>query len=289
LGLVVIVGGYGEEAVGTARLTYYEPAGNWLMMIAVLGIVATLVARLKPAPWGSPAPWVSLLGLLLITSLVLSYRRSFWIALAAGLLLVVLLGLSPGGRRLLLPVGLLAAVAIWVLGSVGFQAQTPVAERARSLAPSKLITSAEDRYRLDERANVLGEIRRRPVSGLGIAIPWRASVRPLGVEHEYGRDYVHFAALWYWAKLGLLGLAAYLSIIAAGLLLAWRTWRRCRGSTARAFGLASLCGIVGLLVMETTASFTGVDARFTVLFAAQLGLLAVLVRPQPSQWRRSPA
>jgi hypothetical protein len=122
-----------------------------------------------------------------------------------------------------------------------------------------------------------------------MAIPWRASVRPLGVEHEYGRDYVHFAALWYWAKLGLLGLAAYLSIIAAGLLLAWRTWRRCRGSTARAFGLASLCGIVGLLVMETTASFTGVDARFTVLFAAQLGLLAVLVRPQPSQWRRSPA
>jgi hypothetical protein len=32
------------------------------------------------------------------------------------------------------------------------------------------------------------------------------------------------------------------------------------------------------MVIETTGSFTGVDPRFTVLFAAQLGILAQAVR-----------
>ncbi len=32
------------------------------------------------------------------------------------------------------------------------------------------------------------------------------------------------------------------------------------------------------MVIDTTASFTGVDPRFTVLFATQVGLLALLGR-----------
>ena len=32
------------------------------------------------------------------------------------------------------------------------------------------------------------------------------------------------------------------------------------------------------MVIDTTASFTGVEPRFTVLFAAQVGLLALIVR-----------
>ena len=62
------------------------------------------------------------------------------------------------------------------------------------------------------------------------------------------------------------------------MILAWQAWRRSAEPVLRAFGLASLCGIAGLVAVETTASFTGVDARFTVLFAAQLGLLALIVR-----------
>jgi hypothetical protein len=61
-------------------------------------------------------------------------------------------------------------------------------------------------------------------------------------------------------------------------LLSWRTWRNNREPIFRCFGLASMCGVLGLLAIETTASFTGVDARFTVVFATQLGLLAALQR-----------
>ncbi len=271
-GLVEVLGHYGQSIEGSSTLTYYEPAANWLIMVALLAIFAAVLLRAGPPTWmlvGAP---------LLIASLVLSYRRSFWIATVLGLLLVLLLGTTSLGRRMLLPVGLVVVLAVWLLGTIHFQAQAPIVKRVESLSPSSLSTNAEDRYRLDERANVLGEIERHPIMGLGIRIPWEATVQPLSVEHEEGRQYVHFAALWFWLKLGILGLLAYWVTLIGTAVLSWRVWRRSEEPMLRAFGLASLCGLAGLVVLETTASFTGVDPRFTVLFAAQIGLLALLDR-----------
>lgn len=272
LGLVEVVGHYGEAVEGTATLTYYEPAANWLIMIASLAIFAAVLLRAHPPTWmliGAP---------LLVASLVLSYRRSFWIAGVLGALLVLSLGTTPVGRRMLVPAALAVGLSILLLGSIHFQGQLPVVKRVESLAPSHLTTNAEDRYRLDERANVLGEIARHPIAGLGMQVPWEASVQPLSVEHEEGRQYVHFAALWYWLKLGILGLLAYVAMLLGTAVLAWRVYRRSPEPMLRAFGLASLCGLAGLVAIETTASFTGVDPRFTVLLATQIGLLSMLER-----------
>jgi hypothetical protein len=272
LGLIEVAGHYGAPIEGTATLTYYEPVANWLIMIALLGVFAAVLARARPPLWtllGSP---------LLIACLALSYRRSFWIGAALGLLLVLVLGTSPTGRRLLLPACFGMAAAIWLLGSINFQSQLPLAKRVASLAPAKLEANLQDRYRLDERANVLGAIREHPLTGLGVTIPWPADVQPLSVEHEEGRQYVHFAALWFWLKLGVLGLFAYVGVLLGSMTLAWQVWRRSREPLLSVFGLASLCGLAGLVAIDTTASFTGVDARFTVLFGAQVGLLALLVR-----------
>jgi O-antigen ligase len=272
LGLIEVLGHYGASIEGRSTLTYYEPAANWLITVALLGVFAAILLRARPPVWmlvGAP---------LLIASLVLSYRRSFWIAAVLGCLLVLLLGLTPLGRRLLLPAALGIALAILLLGSIHFQGQLPVVKRVESLSPTHLSTNVEDRYRLDERANVLGEIGRHPITGLGLRIPWEATVQPLSVEHEEGRQYVHFAALWFWLKLGILGLVAYLAVLLGSATLAWRVWRRSVEPGLSAFGLACLCALAGLLVIETTASFTGIDARFTVLLGAQIGLLALLER-----------
>jgi O-antigen ligase len=110
-------------------------------------------------------------------------------------------------------------------------------------------------------------------------VPWTATVRPLPQEHPNGRQYVHFAALWFWLKLGILGLFAYIGILTGGIRLSIQAWRRGREPLLRAFALASMCGIVGVIVLDTTASFTGVDQRFTVLVGVQLGLIAALARP----------
>ncbi len=270
IGLVEVAGHHGLSIEGASTLTYYEPAANWLIMIAILTIFAAVLARARLPLWmllGSP---------LLIVCLVLSYRRSFWIGAVLGLLLVLLLGTSPAGRRLLLPAGLGLVAAIWLLGSINFQSQLPVVKRVTSLAPTRLEANVEDRYRLDERANVLGAIGEHPITGLGVTIPWTAAVQPLSVEHEEGRQYVHFAALWFWLKLGVLGLCAYVGLILGSMWVAWEAWRGSREPLLRAFALASLCGIAGLVAIDTTASFTGVEPRFTLLFGMQVGLLALL-------------
>jgi O-antigen ligase/polysaccharide polymerase Wzy-like membrane protein len=275
LGLVELAAHLGSPIEGVAQLTYYEPTANWLIMIALLSVFAAVLTRAKPPLWmlaASP---------LLVACLVLSYRRSFWIAAVLGLLLVLMLGTSPVGRRLLVPAGLGVVLAIWLLGSINFQNQSPIVKRVASLAPSKLEANAEDRYRLDERADVLAEIWAHPATGLGVTIPWAATAQTLPLESAQegaGRQYVHFAALWFWLKLGVLGLFAYIGVMFGSMWVAWQAWRKSSEPLLRAFALASLCGMAGLLVMDTTASFTGVEPRFTVLFAAQVGLLALIAK-----------
>jgi O-antigen ligase len=278
LGLIEVAGNYGEAIEGASTLTYYEPVANWLIMMAILVLFAAVLARARLPLW------MLLSSPLLIACLALSYRRSFWIGAAVGLLLVLLLGISPSGRRLLMPACLGVVAGIWLLGSISFQSQLPIVKRVASLAPSKLEANVQDRYRLDERANVLNAIREHPITGLGVAIPWAADAQPLSVDHgQEARQYVHFAALWYWLKLGLLGLFAYVAMMVGSMLLAFQVWRRSREPPLSVFGLASLCGMAGLVVIDTTASFTGVDGRFTVLFATQVGLLALLARTAGSQ------
>jgi len=272
LGLVVMATGGSVELDGGTHLTYYEPTANWLILLALLGTVAAIAGGMPKERWmaiGVP---------LLTASLLLSYRRSFWIAAVLGLLLVLLLGTSPRGRRVVGPALVMVAAAIWLVGSIEFQAQTPLASRVQSLSPSQLQMNAEDRYRLDERVNVIAEIERHPIVGIGLQRGWVASARPLPVEHVDGRLYVHFGLLWWWMKLGVLGAIAFVAVLLCAMLLAWRAWRRNQQPLLRCFGLASLCSFAGLVAIETTASFTGVDARFTVLVAAQLGLLATLAR-----------
>lgn len=272
IGMIEILGHHGVMVEGRTLLTYYEATANWTIMCALLGLVALGLSRVRPPTW-------ALAGVpLLIACLLLSYRRSFWIATVLALLLLALLASSASGRRLFIPAGLLLAVAIWgVSSSANLQnSSSPIVQRVASLTPSKLESNAEDSYRLDERTNVIAEIEAEPVTGLGLLVPWSASHRTLSVEHESGREYVHFAALWFWLKLGILGLFAYVAMLAAGVILAVRVWRAGHGPAISAFGLMSATAIVGLAVMETTATFTGVEARFTVVLGTQIGLLALL-------------
>ena len=79
-------------------------------------------------------------------------------------------------------------------------------------------------------------------------------------------------------KLGILGLLAYLAVMASMLAMSWQVWRRSTDPLFSAVGLAVLCGLLALAVVETVGSFTGVDPRFTALFGALGGLIAVMRR-----------
>jgi O-antigen ligase len=271
IGVLALLSGTGARAFeGGEHLTYYEPTANFLAMLLLLGLVAAGIRRL-PVGWRL---WLA--GAITLLSLVLSFRRSFWIGTVAAIPILVLIATGRTGRRLLVPAATLVAVALYVMfssGAINASVDSPVGKRLTSLSPSKLSANPEDRYRIDERRNVVAELRDHPVAGLGMAQPWAARY-PLSVEHEGGRFYVHFAALWWWLKMGVLGLVAYLGVIAAGVVLGLRIWRRATDEVIRVGGLATAMAFVGLALAEATATFLGAELRMTAIAGAFLGLLA---------------
>ena len=266
LGLLAVAGGAGFAVEG-GIITYYEPIANWLMLMFLLGVLA---ARVRDVPMPG---WVSWAVPLVVLSFLLSYRRSFWLAAAFAVVLVLIVASRRRGRAVLAigAVGLLLVLAGTLTLGRSSEVQSPVVERARSLQPERLASTSADRYRLDEQDNVIADLRAHPLTGLGMNVPWTAR-HPLSEEHD--RNYVHVVALWYWLKLGILGLIAFAWLYAMALLTAFRVWAKHPDARIRVGALAAAGGLVALAIVELTASFTGVEPRLTTGFGAVLGWVA---------------
>lgn len=284
IGVLAVAGNTGSQALaGESHLTYYEPTANFLSMLVLLGLVAAAFA-------GAHLGWRKAAGALVALSLLLSFRRSFWIGTVATLPVLMLVASGRTARRLFLPAVAVIAVAVYALiasGALGQSLDSPVGKRLTSLSPSQLVSNPEDRYRLDERKNVLATLGDHPVAGLGMARPWPARY-PLSVEHEGGRNYVHFALLWWWLKMGVLGLIAYVAVIGMAARVGLRIWRDSADPAVRAAGLGTAGAFVGLAIAETTASFLGADIRMTVVAGACLGLLAAAERIARGEEQQDP-
>jgi O-antigen ligase len=282
LGLISIVVGMGYEHLSDPAITYLEPTVNWLCVAAALVLVARLLQR------RSTPLWLLVLGLISIASLVLSYRRSFWIAAVLGLLIVLLIALQRRRWLNLIPGCVAVAFALWLsigTGVIG-DVQGPIAKRAESLAPAKIESNEEDRYRNGERSNVLAQLEKDPLTGIGFAVPWEALAQyPLSVDREGSRLYVHFTALSWWLKLGIIGLLAYLAMVGTTIWSSYRVWREHADPWFQAVGLAMVGAFIGLAVAETSASFTGITPRLTAVFAVAAGITVAMLsdaRGRPS-------
>jgi hypothetical protein len=277
LGLLGVLAHVGAPADGTT-ITYLEPTANWLAMTFVFVVLASVTARLpgdRIARWAFP---------LVALSLALSLRRSFWIGTAAALPFLLVVTTSRLGRRLLLPAAAVLAVALWVTISSGIviDSQSPIGQRVGSLTPTHLTTNPEDRYRLDERKNVLAAISSSPLVGLGAAVPWTQRY-PVSVESNIGgAEYVHFAALWFWLHFGIAGVLAYIGYFLTTILVGIQVFRRHHDPRIRAAAAGAAAGMVGLAVAETTASFVGTDLRLTVVIGCVAGLLSSALRTSGS-------
>lgn len=260
--------------VGDSRLIYYAPPANILVTLVLLVLAAAVVQRLRP-----PAPAYAL-GAGAFLTLVLSYRRSFWIAFVVGLVLVVVVASGRRGRGVVVATGAVLVAALWLAlnaGGATGQSEGAVVERVRSLNPDRIEATPDDRYRLDEQRNVVEEIRRQPLTGLGLGVPWEAR-HPLAVEQPGGRDYVHMTVLWYWLKLGPLGLFGYLLLHATAARQGYELWRRSSDPLLQACGVGLGGMVVGLAIAETTGAFTGVEPRATLVVAALYGWLVAAHR-----------
>jgi hypothetical protein len=269
VGLFMVISGIAPNNIGLGRLTYYLPTANLLMMLFLLGM---LVARLS----GTPVPrWANWLVPVVFAAVVLNYRRTIWLGTGLAALLLVFPAAGRVGRRLIVPAAcVIALVGYWVLGTgVAGELQGPLVNRVSSINLGQIQRSQQDRYRIAERQNVWAAIERSPLTGIGIGTEWPTRY-PLSFEYPGGHVYAHIGVLWWWMKMGLLGLAAYLVLVASAIVTGVRVWRRHPDAQIRAFGLAAVGLTVGLIVVELGSSVIGSNERGTVLFGAVLGLLA---------------
>jgi hypothetical protein len=270
LGLVLLAVKPGEPSPGVPPLTYYEPTTNWITMAFLLAVAAARLQRVKLSNWiWASTPFV-------FACLLLSYRRTYWVAATAGLLIVLVLASGVVGRRLLVPAAVLILIAGAVVVSSGATTQFsgPIVKRAQSLDPSKLKANEQDRYRLAERDNVLRELRAHPLTGIGVGVPWSAT-EPLPFETRFGRQYTHTAFLWFWLRMGAMGAIAYLVLMISAIWCGLFVWRRHPDRRVGVAALAGGIGVLGLWIVELASTVIGPDQRGTTLFALVLGLLSV--------------
>jgi O-antigen ligase len=275
-GLYVALGGFGNT-VENEVISFLNPVPNLLMLVLVLGVVAALIRKVEIPVWMIAAAPISLL------SLVLSFRRSFWIAAAFTLIVVIIIASRRRGRAVL-AIGAvtlaLTLVAATTIGSSDNPSASPIAERAQTLSPGGLGSNRGDRYRMDERHNVIENIERAPLTGIGLGVNWEVH-QPLAEAHD--RRYAHVATLWFWLALGPLGLIAYLAVFGTGLATARRIWNRHPDEIVQVCAIAGFGAILGLAIVELTATFTGIEPRVSLVLGAALGWLAAAWRDLPAK------
>jgi hypothetical protein len=257
-------------APGSLSLSYYESGTPFFLLFFLMALAAAALTGLRLPTWARVGAGLSL------SALLLSFRRSFWLGGIAGfvVLIVATSGKRPRWRSMAVTAVAIGAIVGLSL-SVGAlpSSDNVVLRRAQELtALTGNNKGIGDQYRVAERRNALENLERHPITGLGVGVGWTEYER-LPTVFGTGRQYVHSTVLWFWLKLGLLGVVAYLLFMAAGIHAGWRVWKRHSDPTFRMAGLGAVAAVVGLVVAETTASFTGVEPRVTVIFGAMLGWL----------------
>lgn len=274
-GLYSSLGGFGG-GVEDEVASFLNPFPNLLMLTFGLGVIAALVRKVEIPAWMYGGMPIALLALLL------SYRRSFWIAAILAIVLVVIIASRRRGRAVF-AIGAVALVLAFVAansvaGPSDSTSTSPLAERAQTLTPTGIGSNRGDRYRNDERQNVVENIKQHPVTGVGLGVGWEVH-KPLAEAHD--RRYVHFAFLWYWLALGVLGAIAYLLLFASSLWTSRQIWNRHPDPIVQVCAIALFGGLVGLAVVELTATFAGIEPRSTILLGALLGWLAAAWQELP--------
>ena len=169
-------------------------------------------------------------GVCVAIALLLTFSRAAYLALAVLAVLTVLV-VRPSVRKPLLVIAVLAAAI--VAATVVVASTTPLMETRFSYVALN--------YTLQTRSIIYiatwHMLSARPIFGLGLG-------GYLYVLHGFPEIYPHDLYLAFWAELGLLGLVAFVVILAGLLAMGWRAH-----ASASGFGRALLWGTFGTFVL----------------------------------------
>jgi O-antigen ligase len=278
-GAYAALSGSGSGLEGESA-SYLSPLPNVMASLLVFGVAAAAIRRVRMPLW----IWGGA-GLATI-SLLLSYRRSFWIALVLGLIAVAIIASKYRGRTAFVIAAASAALAFAAVATVGGSGpeseNAALTSRVQTLNPAGEDTNRGDRYRNDERRNVIATIEEDPLTGVGLGVSWKVHY-PIAEAHD--RSYVHVAFLWWWLELGPLGALAYVVLMGAGMWTAVKVWRHHPDPLIQVGAIAVFATILGIVIVELTTTFTGIEPRFSIMVGALVGWLCAAWRDIPSSKR----
>lgn len=255
VGMVHAANGLTPNVFGLARLraTFVHPNayGFYLTLMLLMGLALL--------PHVSARVRLLLVPLLAVAlgSLVLTYSRGGWIALLVGLLVLAVLQ----SRRL---VGglLVALVALPLLvPTVGARVTELGEERTlRGTAGNSLV------WRLDYWGETLALAGSNPLTGIGLKMTEYETVGQEPPHNDFVRMYV---------EAGVLGLAAYLALLAALIGAARKALRGTRAGPDRGIAVGFAACVPAFIVFSTGSNVVGGIVVLWYFFAFAAAALAV--------------
>lgn len=275
----------GTPAPGDAMVRASGPFGHYMTFSGVLLVAVPLLLSMRGSPAALGARLVALLGVVMIA---LTLTRSAWIGCAVALVTYLITGFvapaagldgAPVRRRPRLAAYAVAALIAVVIAGILLAS---LADSDALYARAASTFSLEDPSNLDRIAMAvtgLSMIKAYPVLGIGPGL--MEEVYPKWVvdwAERTDNPHLHNNVLQVAAERGLLGLAAWLWMIAAFALVGWRVLRA-RGADggggpeARA-ALAALAGFLAMGMFEY--NFSDSEVLMALLYVVSLPLAAAV-------------
>ena len=177
-------------------------------------------------------------------------RRTAWLILGAGLVVMAVIGYAclPGRRRVLARIAVVMSLAAAVYLPIYWNHTGTLAQPARAIhsaiSPSER-DAASDLYRVQENANLRLNIRQGGILGKGFGVPidYALPIVDISSIDPLIKYIPHDGVLYIFVRMGVLGAIAMWALLAAGIITAGRLVRSSDRWSA-VVGAVLACGLI---------------------------------------------
>lgn len=282
-GMMLYAQGQGEELLFTEGGRRVLSIGFTYLLCS---IIITITHYFEDA-WSTPA--LTVIGLLALGGLIVTFFRTAWLGLAGSLLYIFVIY-----KGKIMTKAIKLAGAMIVIGSLvftvpaflsGHATNLVVATGRRILSIGKMDEDVSAQHRFNEWNRAIEMIRSRPIlgNGLGARVEFYS---PLYSESDFKMGYwsndfyVHNSYLWILTKMGIIGFVMFIMLIGMVMKAGIRRFRVAQNRDERAV----LAGLTACLVALMVTSFFGptfTDDSMTPFVGFAFGAIYALQRSNP--------
>lgn len=235
-----------DQAYDALRLL---PPGQTLLYVMLITTVCLITLEARNVTRLSY--YLGLAGLL-GAGVMLTYNRSYWVAIVLALIFLYLM-ISGRHRSRFLLVSLSAVTAMAVFITIGMNYPSSreyivsMAERFSSLgAGDDLIQSGSIADRFNENEYAMKKIAENPLFGIGLYNDYRPQIYE---PEDDLTHYVHNGYLWLLVDMGIVGFLLFAWFYVGFIVRCWRNWRYIKDSRSQALVVGFMLSAIGIIPM----------------------------------------